>query len=1118
MTIRFLASRIFARVLSARRGPGYIDTFDINRIAGWATDPEDPGSPALLSLHIDGTPAMNIVADLARDDVQAAGLAPRHCGFDATLPRRLRDGSAHVVELRLGVAGPVLRGGRLKIPADPARAATSAEEAAPAGIDTPTGDPEGVAFYNPRTAAIEGWAIGCASVWVQLPGQATLHVTLNREVPGFGSGSRQGFAVKLPLALMDGADHAVSVTFEAGGPHLDGSPIHFATRSDSPRATVTRRNGPHVEIELRDVNGHLLPDPIVVLADGNPLRVRSSAETRTGCHEVTLPEAVSHLHVEAADGEVLARFQVHAGQLLEPAVPNLPAEALSPEICARARAAFETFCAGPDDRFDPLWYRWARPDVTDGDDLVSHYRAHAPDGASPNPFFNEIAARRLNPGVAAAITAGDIPCAFALELALEPTEQARGRSALNMLSHLPPNVARALSRGGAERAALMRAPDDEPAYSSPFFPAGAAQAQPLPMRMPTPTSIRPPSDGIYAAWVSRLVLNAKQRAQLEQDEREMRHDIAGLALTRAPLVSIIMPSWNRAFTIGEAIQSVLDQTYDNWELIVSDDASEDRTSEVVRRFDDRRIRYMKFLKSNGAGARNKGLRHARGEYIAYLDSDNIWHPQFLDMMMRRLLANPGHAIAYSAYLDTEIDGAEVRLNDISRPPFRPIPLSSKNFMDLNTLVHHRRLYDWLGGFDGSLPRLQDWDLVLRYTGIFRPLFVNRIGVFYRRNSAWGQVTHLHMGSDAQNTVNMKTLAKLETGHERLSIPWPGRGHVTILCGHPPKPAKNGAHRLMAESLANLVSDAADVDLFYLGAAPDSPASTGGPSPTDHPSRITVHHIPLTLAKDPVQLGQALGPQLLGRTVLTIGMSASQLRAIPTLDPRETYRLRASADGCVLQGVNTPWTRFDIGSLSLDLPAAESADQSATPILLVIPPEKPGPGYMKELEVESRRRGLRLLLPPRGTAGWQMIDSAQSFEMAIGEGGLPANLGICALTVCLKPVAELDVFELALVNALQGRGVPAAVLPDKKATRATGLARQWTEARAAYDIQVNSPKWICDKLRKLLNDPGSMQMLSERSVTVHRIALASDLARERLAHALYRMLFDTPEREVLDGHR
>src|SRR6056297_2675115 len=124
----------------------------------------------------------------------------------------------------------------------------------------------------------------------------------------------------------------------------------------------------------------------------------------------------------------------------------------------------------------------------------------------------------------------------------------------------------------------------------------------------------------------------------------MRRDVATVPLADRPLVSIVMPSWNRAFTIAEAIQSVIEQSYDNWELLVCDDASEDRTADVVRGFDDPRIRYMKFLKSNGAGARNNGLRFARGEVIAYLDSDNLWHPLFLDRMLRALEAQPGTPI------------------------------------------------------------------------------------------------------------------------------------------------------------------------------------------------------------------------------------------------------------------------------------------------------------------------------------------------------------------------------------------------------------------------------------------------------------------------------------------
>jgi hypothetical protein len=120
-----------------------------------------------------------------------------------------------------------------------------------------------------------------------------------------------------------------------------------------------------------------------------------------------------------------------------------------------------------------------------------------------------------------------------------------------------------------------------------------------------------------------------------------------------------------------------------------------------------------------------------------------------------------------------------------------------------------------------------------------------------------------------------------------------------------------------------------------------------------------------------------------------------------------------------------------------------------------------------------------------------------------------------MTVCLSHVSELEPFDLALLNALQGRAVPAAVLPAEGRARATGFARQWIESRAAYEIQVNDPKWIFDKVRKLLGDEAGIQRLRERSQTVHRIAYHPEQAQERLAHALYRLLHDFPTREVID---
>ena len=96
------------------------------------------------------------------------------------------------------------------------------------------------------------------------------------------------------------------------------------------------------------------------------------------------------------------------------------------------------------------------------------------------------------------------------------------------------------------------------------------------------------------------------------------------------MVSVIMPSWNTGKFIAESIQSVIDQTYKNWELLIVDDCSTDNTDQVFASFNDDRIRYLKNKKNSGAAlTRNKAIREARGEWIAFLDSDDLWFPKKL---------------------------------------------------------------------------------------------------------------------------------------------------------------------------------------------------------------------------------------------------------------------------------------------------------------------------------------------------------------------------------------------------------------------------------------------------------------------------------------------------------
>ncbi len=115
------------------------------------------------------------------------------------------------------------------------------------------------------------------------------------------------------------------------------------------------------------------------------------------------------------------------------------------------------------------------------------------------------------------------------------------------------------------------------------------------------------------------------------------------------LVSIIMPSWNTGRFIGESIQSVLSQTYKKWELIIVDDCSTDNTDEIVASFDDERIRYFRNDKNSGAAlTRNKAMREARGEWIAFLDSDDLWMPEKLEKQLSFMKEN-GYTFSFTEY-------------------------------------------------------------------------------------------------------------------------------------------------------------------------------------------------------------------------------------------------------------------------------------------------------------------------------------------------------------------------------------------------------------------------------------------------------------------------------------
>lgn len=122
------------------------------------------------------------------------------------------------------------------------------------------------------------------------------------------------------------------------------------------------------------------------------------------------------------------------------------------------------------------------------------------------------------------------------------------------------------------------------------------------------------------------------------------------------LVSIIMPSYNTAPYIEETIQSVLNQTYTNWEMIIVDDCSTDNTDEVLSRISDSRIRIFKNDRNSGAAvSRNRALREAKGQWIAFLDSDDLWMPEKLEKQISFMEKN-GYSFSYTNYEEIDVYG------------------------------------------------------------------------------------------------------------------------------------------------------------------------------------------------------------------------------------------------------------------------------------------------------------------------------------------------------------------------------------------------------------------------------------------------------------------------------
>ncbi|MDX1590157.1 MAG: glycosyltransferase [Oleiphilaceae bacterium] len=200
-----------------------------------------------------------------------------------------------------------------------------------------------------------------------------------------------------------------------------------------------------------------------------------------------------------------------------------------------------------------------------------------------------------------------------------------------------------------------------------------------------------------------------------------------------PLVSVITPTFNRAGFIGEAVQSVLDQTVTQLELIVVDDGSTDDTRAVLASLmADPRLRYFYQPNQGQSVARNLALSHARGDFICFLDSDNVWPRDKLATQLEVFREHPQVDVVYGDIITIDEQGHEISRKNMRRHSGHIVfPMLKDNCVSMNTTMARKSCFDEMGGMSGQRRVADDYDLWLKFSARYRFYYRPEYLAYYR---------------------------------------------------------------------------------------------------------------------------------------------------------------------------------------------------------------------------------------------------------------------------------------------------------------------------------------------------------------------------------------------------
>lgn len=243
-----------------------------------------------------------------------------------------------------------------------------------------------------------------------------------------------------------------------------------------------------------------------------------------------------------------------------------------------------------------------------------------------------------------------------------------------------------------------------------------------------------------------------------------------------PKISIIIPAYNAEKTITETWESIQNQTYSDWEVIAVDDGSTDNTLTLLKTIDDPRLKVFSYPNAGVSIARNRGLAEATGDYIAFLDADDLWTPDKLELQLAALESNPHAGVAYSWVI---FFNSERNTKSLGTPNFfegnvyRSLLLNNFVANGSNPLVS-RAAVKSVGEFDPTFPHCADWDYYLRLAAQWPFVVVPQHQIFYRQST--GSMTSKIESIEAQLLTMLEkqftTIAPLECqGLKPQSLAW-----------------------------------------------------------------------------------------------------------------------------------------------------------------------------------------------------------------------------------------------------------------------------------------------------------------------------------------------------------